>query len=150
MTKNAIKKALEAFPEVAEAVFTGIYEAVTKRGVYLAAQCCCREVEQKVIYQVVIIANEGVVRLFLNEYLDVAINSLMTSGISLARYVDNHSLCNTCRNRYLDNFLTLDNTRTATLVALVLDNGTFTTTGGTNALRLHHAEDALCGVGDNT
>ena len=27
-------------PEVAEAVFTGIYEAVTKRGIYLAAQCC--------------------------------------------------------------------------------------------------------------
>ena len=27
-------------PEVAEAVFSGIYEAVSARGVYLAAQCC--------------------------------------------------------------------------------------------------------------
>ena len=94
--------------ETAEAVFKGIYEALTDCGVYLAAQCCCREVEQKVIYQAVIIANEGVVRLFLNKHLNVAIDSLVTSGIALARHVDYHSLSNTCRDGNLDNLFALD------------------------------------------
>ena len=36
------------------------------------------------------------------------------------------------------------------MLTLVLDHLTFSVTGGTDTLLLHHAEDALCGVGDDT
>ena len=74
----------------------------------------------------------------------------MMSCVTFARYVDYHTFCHTSRDVDFHNLLAFGDASAATFVTFVLDNLTFAMTGGTYALRLHHAEDALCGVGDNT
>ena len=119
------------------------------RYLHLASQRCCREVQQQVVYQVVIIADEGVVFLLLNEYLNIAVDTFVLSCISLAGHVDDHAFSHAGRNLYLYDFFSLLNTRAATMLTLVLDDGTLAAAGRTDALCLHHAEDALCGMGDD-
>ena len=74
----------------------------------------------------------------------------MLASISFARHVDNHSLCHTGRDVDLNDFFTFLNTCTATVLTLVLDHLSLTVTCRTDTLLLHHTEDALGGVGDDT
>ena len=117
---------------------------------YLATQCCRWEVKQQVVYQVVLVTNKGIVLFFLDKHLYVTVDALVTSCVTFAGNVDNHPLSYTGRNLDFHDFLAFDNTRPATFVTFVLDDGTLTATGGANALGLHHSEDALGGMGDDT
>ena len=74
----------------------------------------------------------------------------MLASVTLARNVDNHTLGNTSRNLDFDNFLAFFNTSASTMLTLILDDGTLTTTSRTNTLSLHHSEDTLRGMGDDT
>ena len=118
--------------------------------VHLSAKGGCGEVEQQVEYQVIAIANESVVFSLLDKHLYITGNAVVLASITLAWYVDHHSLGYTCRDVDLHHFLTFLDTCTATVLTLVLDDLALAVTGGTYALLLHHAEDALCGVGDDT
>ena len=74
----------------------------------------------------------------------------MLSCITLARHVDNHSLSYAGRDGDLHNLFTFLYTGAAAVLTLVLYHLTFTVTCGADTLLLHHAEDALCCVGDDT
>ena len=58
--------------------------------------------------QVVVVTDKGIVRLFLDEYLNITVDTLVASSITLARNVDNHTLSNTGRNSDFYHFLTFD------------------------------------------
>ena len=74
----------------------------------------------------------------------------MASGVTLARDVDNHAFCHASRDfDFHDLFAFLD-ARAAAVLTLVLNDSAFAAAGRTDALRLHHAEDALCSMGDDT
>ena len=88
--------------------------------------------------------------LFLDEYLDVTRGAVVSTCITLARHVYYHTFGYTCRDVYLNNFLALLNAGSVTMLTLVLDYHSLATAGRTNALLLHHTEDALSGVGDVT
>ena len=124
--------------------------ALNGRYFYLTAKSSCWEVKQQIVYQVVVVADVGIVLLFLNEHLDIAIDALALTGITLARHVDHHTFGYTSRDLDFYDLLAFLDTCTATVLTLVLDNCTLATAGRTNALCLHHAKDALCGVGDDT
>ena len=74
----------------------------------------------------------------------------MLTGISLAGHIDNHSLGHTGGYVDLDDLFAFLNTGTTTVLTLILDYLTLTITGGADTLLLHHTEDALGGVGDDT
>ena len=58
--------------------------------------------------------------------------------------------CRSLEYVYLNNFFSLFNSCTATMLTLVLDYHSLATAGWAYALLLHHAENALSGVGDIT
>lgn len=109
-----------------------------------------REVEQQIVYQVIAVANEGVVVLLLDKHLNVARHSVVGSGVALSRNVNHHTLSHTGRDVDLNNLLTFHNTRAMARLTLVLYHAARAVAGGTNTLCLHHAEDALSGVRDNS
>ena len=123
--------------------------AIDGGDVHLATQGCCGEVEQQVVYQVVAVSYEGVVLFLLDIYLDVASYAAMMSSITLAGHIDHHTLGHASGNIDFYDLFTLGHTRATTFMTLVLNDLTFTVTGGAYALSLHHSEDALCGVGDD-
>ena len=86
----------------------------------------------------------------LDKHLDVAADTIVFAGITLAWHIDNHTFGYTSGDTDLNHFLALFHTRTATLMTFVLDHLTFTAADRTDALLLHHAENALGGVGDDT
>ena len=88
--------------------------------------------------------------LLFDENLYVTIDTVTTTGVTLAWYVDYHTFGHASGYFDLNDFLALDHTFAAALMAFVLDDCAFTATGGTYALSLHHAEDTLRGVGDDT
>lgn len=108
------------------------------------------EVKQQVVDQIVAIADEGVMVFFLDKHLDVAVDAIVLACISLAGYVHHHTLSHTCGDIDFDDLLAFLDTGATTVLALVLDHLALTVAGGADALLLHHAEDALRGVGDDT
>lgn len=117
--------------------------------VYLTSKCCCGEIEQEVVYQVVTVSYKKLVVFLFDIYLNVAGNASAMACITLSRYVDHHAFGHASRDVDLYYFLALGHTSATTMRTLVLDNLTLTLTGGTYALGLHHTKDALGGVGDN-
>ena len=73
----------------------------------------------------------------------------MTS-VALARYVDHHTLGHASGDVDFHHFLAFGDTGAAAVLTFVLDHLALAVTCGTNALSLHHAKDALGGVGDDT
>lgn len=120
-------------------------QLATLNGGYLhiASKGSRREVENEVIYKVLTLTHEGIVLLLFDEYLDVARHTIATPCIALTRSIDYHTVLNAGRDVYLDDFLTVLNALAVTLRTLVLDNLSFTVTGRTDALCLHHAKDRL-------
>ena len=88
-------------------------------------------------------------RLFLNKHLNIAVYAIAASCISLTRNVDNHALSNPGRNLDLNNLFTFDDTLAATVLTLVLNDLTFAAASRTDALGLHHAENALRRMADD-
>ena len=113
---------------------------------HLAAQSGRGEVEQQVVDQVGLLADEGVVLFLLNVYLDVAVYAVVAAGVALAGHVHHHAVGHT--GGYLDlyHFLAFHNALALALLALVLDDGALTLAGGTDSLRLHHAEHGALGA----
>ena len=90
-------------------------------------------------------------RLLFDKYLNIAVDTIVLACISLAWHVDDHTFCYTGRNVDLSTTSSpLLHTSAIALLTLVLDYLTFAAADRTDALLLHHAEDALGGVGDIT
>ena len=117
---------------------------------YLSAKGCCGEVEQQVVDQVVAVTDEGVVVFLLDEHLYIAVDTIMLAGVSLARHVDNHSFSHSGGDVDLNDLFTFFYTGAATVLTLVFDHLSLTITCRTDALLLHHTEDALGGMRDDT
>ena len=120
--------------------------SVNCRNFNTSTKSCGREVKKKVIYNVVVVTDKRVVRLFFYIYLYVSWCSVVSSCIAFSWYIYYHTFRDTGRNVDFNNFFTLYNTSSAASVALVLYNCTFTATCRTYALSLHHAEQALSGA----
>ena len=71
------------------------------------------------------------------------VDALVLACVTLAGHVDHHSFSYTGRNLDFHHFLAFLYACAAAVLTLVLDDGALTATGGTNALCLHHAENAL-------
>ena len=126
------------------------FGALNRWDLHFTAKCSCGEVEQEVIDKVVAITHEGVIWLFLNEHLDVTVQTVMLASVTLARHVDHHTFGYTSGDADLNNLFAFLYTSATTLLTLVLDNLTFAAADRTNALLLHHTEDTLGGVGNDT
>lgn len=120
--------------------------SVDGRYVHLASERGRGDVEQEIIDHVLAVAHEGVVGLLLDIDLDVARDAVVLAHVALARDVDDHALGHTREDVDLDDLLALDDTRSVTLLALVLDDLALAATDVASGLGLHHAEDALLGA----
>ena len=74
----------------------------------------------------------------------------MSSGISFTWHIDNHAFGYTGRNLDFNDFFTFHNTRTATMLTLIFDNGSFTVASRAFRLSLHHAKHGTDSPNDNT
>ena len=116
---------------------------VNGRDVSLSAQCSCREVEQEIVDDILSVSDEGVVGLFLYVHLDISRHTVVSSGVTLARDIDDHTLGYACRNVDFDDLFAFDDAFPMAVAALVLDNGPLAAADMADSLGLHHAEDAL-------
>ena len=99
--------------------------------IYLTSKCCCWEVEQEIVYQIVTVSDKKLVVFLFNIYLDVTGNASAMAGITLSWYVDYHAFGYTSGDIDFYYFLTLGHTSATTMRTLVLDNLTLTLTGRT-------------------
>ena len=80
---------------------------------------------------------------FLDDYQQVAGNTVVLTCITLAIDGQLHAFSHTGRNLYFHYFFTIGDTFARAMLTLILDNLAFTITVRTYRLCLHHAEDAL-------
>ena len=86
---------------------------------------------------------------FLDKHLNVAVDTIMFSGISFSGNINDHTFSYASGDVDLNNFLAFLDASSTTVLAFVLDYLTFSAAYRTYALLLHHTEDALSGVGDD-
>ena len=110
---------------------------------YAIAQRCLADGEEKIIDDVVGIADESVGRFFLNEHLDVARDAPTACCMALARHIENHALLYARRNIHFNHLFAADDAFSLAAPTLICDDGAFTLTSLAGHLLLHDAEDAL-------
>ena len=84
---------------------------------------------------------------FFNHHEQVACHTIVLAGITLATYGELHAFGYTGRDFYFHHFFAVGDTFARAVLALFLDDLSFTVTIRTDGLSLHHAEDALLGAG---
>ena len=118
--------------------------SVDSRHFHLSSKSSCREVEKEVIAQIVSVAHKGIVWLFCYKYLNITIYAIPCACISLSRNGKHHSVLNTSRNLNLYNLFAFHNSRSMTVVALVLyDKSLASTIRAWNGCLHHSKERAL-------
>ena len=83
---------------------------------------------------------------FLDDYKQVACYAIVLACITLAVHGELHAFAYACGDFHFHHFFAIHDTFARTMLALVLDDFSFTVTSGTDGLCLHHAKDALLGT----
>ena len=116
----------------------------------MSAEYCGWHIQQQVVNQVIAIAHQILMLLFLNQHKQISRNSSARCGITLALNRNLHTSTHAGRNLNGDNFLITHNTFAAAMSTLILDYLSFAVASRTCFLHLHHAEDAALGANDAT
>ena len=120
--------------------------SVDGRNFSRATQNGCRNIEQELVLQVLSVAKEFGVRLFLDVDLNVTGNTVPAGCIALAPLGHNHTFLNACRYLYLFNLLALHDACSSTVLTLVADDTACASASVTLCLSLHVSEHGVYGA----
>lgn len=125
--------------------FQSYFSAADGRDFYISPQDSRRQIQKQVVIEVLAVTYECVVLFFLDDDLDAPAHAIVAACISLAWYIEDHTVSNTCRDMDIYNFLAVDNPFAVTFLAFVFDDDTVTMTSRAGSLCLHHAENRTDG-----